>query len=590
MKKPFKYKDLNYSLVLTGKLISTLIFILLNITGICQEVVISSEAKFAGTGGNMVIYGNITNNGSFVNDNTVVFSGGNQIIGGDSSSVFNNIIVTSGTTVSIVTPGQTLSGILTSNGTLNSDGNLTLLSTEPGTALINGNGTGQVLGDVTMQRYLNSGFGYKYISSPFSDATVSELGDDMDLEEWFPTLYRYNEDRTTSGWVIHTNPEGPLIPMHGYAVNVGESPEPKIIDIKGIVNNGELSLTLFNHNHLYTKGFNLAGNPYPSPIDWNSPSGWTKINIDDALYYFMASTSDRYGGTYSTYMDGISSDGLATAIIPSMQGFFVHVSDGSYPVTGTLGTTNEVRITDREHPFIKSDNKGEKSFIRLEAGYSDDSISFDPLVIYFDIKATTNFDGQLDALKLFNTDLMVTNFYSFGDDGRSLSINALPVTGDDLCTVRLGFKTERDGDVIFKIRDIEGDFFYKEISLSDVVAGEEQDLLSGKQYKVSLPAGHYQERFWLNLSNTPVSISDPYDNQDKINIYTYNKTLFARINISGLKDGWLSIFNLSGQVLYKYKINGPGEYQFNPLLSEGLYIISLNSGSMRITKKLYFQH
>jgi hypothetical protein len=590
MRIPFKHINRKISSKHPTILFLSLVFIVVTTNSTGQGLIISPGTNFTGTGGTIEVYGNITTNGSFINNNTVIFSGGFQVIGGDSSSQFKNLTVSAGTIVSMVTGGQTLSGILISNGTLNSDDNLTLLSTESATALIDGKGTGQVLGALTMQRYLNSGFGYKYLSSPFSDASVSELGDDMDLEEWFPTLYRYNENRTTSGWVSHTNPEGPLIPMYGYAVNMGESSEPKTIDIKGNVNNGEHTLTLFNHNHLYTKGFNLMGNPYPSPIDWYALSGWTKINIDDALYYFMASTTDRYGGTYSTYMDGISSDGLATSIIPSMQGFFVHVSDGSYPVAGTLGTTNEVRITDLEQPLIKSDNKSDKSYIRLVAGYSDDPISFDPLVIYFDIKATSNFDGQLDALKLYNTDLMVTNFYSFGDDGSRLSINSLPIIDENPQTVRLGLKTERDGEVIFNIRDIVGDFYYKEISLTDLVTGIEQELLLGKQYQVSLPAGHYQERFYLNLSNTPTSITDPYDNKDKINIYSSQKTLFVRINIPSLKDGWLSVFNLSGQVLYKYKINGPGDYQFNPLLSEGLYIISFNSGSMKTTKKLYFQH
>ena len=119
-----------------------------------------------------------------------------------------------------------------------------------------------------------------------------------------------------------------LILAHGSA--------PNTVDVTGVVNNGNLSVTLYNHNNTYTQGFNLVGNPYPSPIDWNASAGWTKTNIDNALYYFKASTTDQYGGTYSTYINGISSDGVVNNIIPSMQGFFIHVSDGTCPVTGTL--------------------------------------------------------------------------------------------------------------------------------------------------------------------------------------------------------------------------------------------------------------
>ncbi len=559
-----------------------------------NDLTVESGSSLTVSGNTIRISGSISGNSNIdASFGTIELNGSSaQIIGPDifTDNLVMNLIVNNSSGVSL-TGVLNISGVLTvTAGTIVSDGHLTLLSTPAQTALIDGSGSGEVTGNVTMQRYLSSGFGYKYISSPFSNATINELGDDMDLTYWFPSLYRYDESRTTSGWVDYTNPDGLMSPLHGYAANFGESSEAKTFDITGVVNNGDLSITFYNHDNLYTKGFNLTGNPYPSPIDWDSPSGWTRINIDDAIYYFKASTTDSYGGTYSTYMDGISSDGVATSIIPSMQGFFIHVANGTYPVTGTLGMTNEVRITDHDHPFIKSDSKSEKSFLRLEAGYSNDLLSFDPLVIYFDIKATNNFDGQLDALKLYNTDYSVTNFYSFGEDGKRLSINALPLNNEELCTVRLGIKTEFDGEVIFKIRDIVGDFLYKEITISDVVMETKQDLLDNKIYKVFLPAGHYQDRFILNLSNTPTGISDPTDQAEHVIIYSYDGILKTKINLPWFRDGMLTIFNLSGQALYKYKINSPGEYEFIPALRDGLYIISLISGSRKVSKKVVFQN
>ncbi len=279
--------------------------------------------------------GDVLNDGSFSNNNnTVIFAGAAQSLGGTSPVLFNNLTVAAGSTTAMITAGQTLKGILVSNGTLNAGGNITLLSTALQTALIDGSGTGQVLGNVNMQRYLPSGFGYKYFSSPFQGATVNEFGDDMNLAASFPSVYKYDESRTSSGWVSYTLPANFLNPLAGYSVNLGALSDPKTVDITGVVSNGSLSVTLFNHNNLYTKGFNLVGNPYPSPIDWNSPTGWTKTNIDNAVYYFRTSSSDQYGGAYSTYMNGLSSDGLATNIIPSMQGFFIHVSDSTWPVTG----------------------------------------------------------------------------------------------------------------------------------------------------------------------------------------------------------------------------------------------------------------
>ena len=174
------------------------------------------------------------------------------------------------------------------------------------------------------------------------------------LAYWFPTVYRYDESRTSSGWVAYNDPAGVLEPMNGYSVNFGSVSAPNTVDVSGEVNNGALSLTLYNNNNTYTQGLNLVGNPYPSAIDWDAASGWTKTNIDNALYYFNASATDQYGGTYSSYVNGVSSDGVASNVIPSMQGFFVHVSDGAYPVTGTLAMNNSVRITDKTQYFAKS--------------------------------------------------------------------------------------------------------------------------------------------------------------------------------------------------------------------------------------------
>ena len=562
------------------------LLLLLHVNGNCQNLIVSPGTRFSGSGGTLVLYGNIINHGFFNNDNTVVFSGSNQSVGGDSPSAFNNMNITYGTSVSLISAGNTLKGILLNNGTLNSDGNLTLLSSETGTALIDGRGTGEVSGYITMQRYFPAGFGYKYISSPFTSSTVSELSDELKPEEPFPVLFRYDESRTMSGWIDYTAASGILYPMNGYAANLGESPDPRIIDIQGIVNNGNLSITLYNHNNQFTQGFNLVGNPYPSPIDWDSPSGWTKINIDNALYFFKASETDAYGGNYVTYMNGISSDGLASSIIPSMQGFFIHVSDGDYPVTGILGTTNEVRITNMDHPFIKSDYENVKPMLRLVAGYENDTASFDPLIIYFDAKATTNFDGQCDALKLFNTDYMVTNFYSFSEDGSQLSINGLPPDIAESYTVRLGIKTEMDETIVFKIKNIEGNLGLDKVILTDTVAHSNQDLLHTNIYKVSLPAGHYKERFYLNLVKTPTGINDYEDQKNDIKIYSFQGTLTVIINRPDFTYGTLTMYNLSGQSLYKNNILGPGEHKLNPPLRNGFYIVTLTYGSDRFTEKV----
>ncbi|MEI8049463.1 MAG: hypothetical protein WCI92_18935, partial [Bacteroidota bacterium] len=216
-------------------------------------------------------------------------------------------------------------GILTAQtGNLVSNGNVTLVSTAARTALISGTGAGEVTGNVTMQRYLPSAFGYKYFSSPFQAATVNEFADDMDLAAPFPTFYDYLEDNHldslgvalySTGWLKYVTTSNLLIPMKGYAANFGSSAVVKTVGVTGVVTNGIMTAqTLYNHNRIYTKGFNLAGNPYPSPINWDAGNGWTKTNVDNAIYLFDAGSTNQYTGTYSSYINGTSSNGIASAI------------------------------------------------------------------------------------------------------------------------------------------------------------------------------------------------------------------------------------------------------------------------------------
>src|SRR5690606_23260970 len=153
-----------------------------------------------------------------------------------------------------------------------------LISSAEKTALIDGSGMGEVLGNVTMQRYLDVAFGYKYFSTAFAATTVGDFTD-IDLSASFPMFYRYNENRTlnrneqehdATGWEAYNISTAPVKPLEGYALNFGSSNDSKLVELTGKVNNGTYTTVLENNNREFTKGFHLIGNPYPSPIDWNS--------------------------------------------------------------------------------------------------------------------------------------------------------------------------------------------------------------------------------------------------------------------------------------------------------------------------------
>ena len=513
-----------------------------------------------------------------------------------SSPEINNLTTYRANGITLNEQLLSVNGKVLCNGPLNTSDNLILLSTPAGTALIDGSGTAEITGNVTMQRYLPSGFGYKYFSSPFQAATVNEFSDNMDLDALFPAFYRFDENRyvsgtPVSGWISYNERTNSLVPMNGYAVHFGSSSAPNTVDVAGVVNNGPVSVYLSNNNNPFTEGFNLVGNPYPSPIDWDADSGWTKINIDDAIYFFSASATDEYGGFYSSYVNGISSeDGLATNIIPSMQGFFVHVSDGAYPVNGILETDNAVRVTDLTHSFVKGEKKNEKSLIRVGASFDDGYGREDFLVTYFDEKASVNFDSQLDALKLMNTDYDAVSIFSIDPDNKKLSINSIPLIYDDSVQVPLGLRVNRDGYVVFFIREAVKDFAEMKISIFDAATGKGYELNGNKKYRVFLSEDEYLNRFFLNLSSTATNIPKTDPEIEPWHVYFSRGTIIADINLNLNNRGRLDVYNMTGQKVMLENIYGDGHYIFSANLANGIYIVTLTSGSYRNSKKIFIQN
>ncbi len=562
--------------------------------GIVNNLTIAAGSSLVISGNTLRISGTLTNNGTFNALNGTIEMNGtaHQVIGANTffENTIKNLIINNPSGTSILGPLNITGIVKAENGDLAAGGFLTLESSASGTALIDGSGTGNVTGVVTMQRYLPSGFGYKYISSPFHNALVSELGDEINLTEPFPLIYSYDESRTSSGWVSWTSPANLLNPLKGFAVNFGSDTAPVMIDISGEVNNGPLTAVLYNNNNTYTQGFNLVGNPYPSPIDWNSASGWTKTNIDNAIYYFKASTTDEWAGTYSTYINGISSDpGVATNIIPSMQGFFIHISAGTFPVTGTLGMTNSVRVNDLIHPLVKSEEKGSSLLIRLRAGFSEDPALSDPLIIYFDDKADEDFNGSLDAIKLFNTDYNIPNFYSIGSGGTRLSIDALPFPSDSLCRIPLGIYLYRDGNVVFRLEEISEDLHLNKLYLTDLAKGVEHDLMD-KEYEVFMKEGECNDRFWLNLLPVATAVDDAIPENDLFSVYSSHGIIKAFVNTNRTGKGVITITNLTGQKLVHRKVSENGYIEFNPGIKDGIYFVTFVSNNYKTTRKVIVQN
>ncbi|MDQ0639298.1 hypothetical protein QF042_002863 [Pedobacter sp. W3I1] len=539
------------------------------------------------------IGGSISNSGSFiVSDGTIEMNGSaaqNIAAAAFTGNLVKNLTINN-------TAGVTLGGtldltdiLLVSTGQFNSAGYLKLVSTATKTALIDGSGAGSVSGSVTMQRYLAAGFGYKYFSSPFQNATVNSFAATVDLNATFPNFYNYIEDKASSGFTSYTNPSNALVPLQGYAADFGSSTSSKTVNMAGTVSNGAISTTLYNHNQLYTKGFNLAGNPYPSPINWDALVGWTRTNIDNAVYFFNSGSVSQYTGGYSTYVNGISSDGIAAPVIASMQGFFVHVSDGTYPITATLAMNNNVRVNDLSPVFHKSImgtagsvNSNPRMLLRFSANFSDHAQSSDPVVIYTNGQATQGFDRQLEAVKLMNDNGDLPNLYAMAGGASKLVINALAEL-DTATVIPLGIKIEKDGNITFNLRKLENWPAHLNLYLTDAVTGTNQNLQRNPVYTVNLKKGTVENRFSLRCTTKDGANTT---NGDIYTVYGSAGTMYVKIGLLNEQRGQLIISNIAGQVISRRQIEGNGAYLLTGLAPDVVYLVSFITAHGTHTKKI----
>ena len=317
-------------------------------------------------------------------------------------------------------------------------------------------------------------------------------------------------------------------------------------------------------------------------------NGWVRTNIDDALYYFNAGTTDRYTGTYSTYINKISSDNIASNIIPAMQGLFIHVSNGAYPVAATLIFTNGVRINNLSPIFHKEVFSETRPLLRITARYGTEGSTGDPVVIYFDPDATSAFDKDRDALKLMNTDLLVPNLFAVSADSEKVSINGLPYPVDSITVIPLGLNTKKEEVVIFNASDLLRMPFNTYVYLFDNKTGVRQNLVLHPEYRVRLEPGDHENRFSVVFSQKDLRFQPGKD--ESFHVYSFRNRLNVYINLPSGINADLKVHNMLGQQMFRQPLTGNGYHELDMNVSTGVYVVTLLSGNKAYTKKVFINN
>jgi len=482
----------------------------------------------------------------------------------DEAATCNDMTIAGTATIDIA-----YNGSLTVSSTLTNNGTLTIKSTSSGTgSLIHS--TASV--NATVERHLTEEK-WHFVSSPISNAKF----DVFDLPDGSSDIFARYWKETTEEWIFIEDETTDMDVLKGYGIWVDNNVvQNETVEFAGTLNSDvstAYSLTYTNTNT--EKGWNLVGNPYPSALDWDASTGWTKTNMDNSIYYWNPATgSGNYsyyvGSGTAPYTGGISNNN-GTKYIPAMQGFMVHCNNVS---GGSLKIENGARVHNSQS-FYKN-TKNEIPYIKLKAegnAYRDETV-----IRFFEV-ATEGFDSDFDAYKLYGKD-EAPQLYSIITE-EILAINSLPDL-DEYRIVPLGFECSIPEIFTIEASEIESFEEFITIYLEDIKEGTLQNLSNNPSYSFTHKNGDDPARFLLHFGD-PNGIDE--SGQQNVRIYSNENVVY--IIVPENTKGNIVIYNMMGQEVTSATVNNV----LNKITLEksAYYVVKVISNESMVTKKVFIK-
>lgn len=439
----------------------------------------------------------------------------------DQDVTINGLIINSGNSLTIPS-GKTL----TVNGTLTNAAGNSGLVIESGGSLIHNNDDVEA----TIECYIPAVGGnsvYHLVSVPLTQASNPLSG----LFKW---SYLFKFDAATQGWLALGTPTNtPLYVNQGYMIYKYPGPTKWETDttysFAGPMNSGAFSCNVTypgkSDNH------NLVPNPYPSAIDWDAASGWTKTNVNNAIWIWNPTGV----GNYASYINGAGTN-EGSRYIPVGQSFFVSASAAA----PALSMNNDVRVHNNT-AFLK--NKQElPDLLRVKALANNFS---DEAVVRFADGATAGFNGQYDATKFYGSP-EAPQLFSMSSDGKQLSINTMEV-GTEKRSVDLGFKLEATGLCTLNFSGIESFNTDMQIHLKDRVTGQTINLRTNPEYSFTHSPENTTLRFELIFDGVTAIANVKTVNQD---FFYANGKLYLNFPQDSQVPFNVTVYNINGQLVF----------------------------------------
>ena len=492
----------------------------------------------------------------------------------------------------------------------------TLLSVAgQGTALIDNTG-GIVSGTGTMQRAIDpepsngENIGYHHYSSPVASTTINDLTATNFAPVFntayntaaiptqirpFPTVFGYDETRVSTLSAPYLTPFdlGYFSPSgtdtwpvgHAYTANVANA---ALVDFVGTFNNGTITISGLTRGTDPNAGWQLLGNPYPSPLDWSSVATSQLTNLDATIYQYHAAS--RYSGSFTSYLtNGVSNTGTgAQPLVDAGAGFFAHVTTAGTPAA--LSFTNANRITTfSTQPFFGR-QATTRTLLSLQVSGATGGTPTDAIAVYADPQATTGVDPNYDAVKLSNpTGLNLAALAG----ATALSINGLPSLTATSAPVPLRLGVPAAGNYTFTLTGL-NNFGTTQVWLLDAQTGTQHLLTGGSTYAFSIANPTLPTtRFSLVFRPSGVTATTATLTAAQVSLYpnpAHSSFSLLLPPVAGQKEVRATLLNALGQTVLTRTIplNAAGATaEFNTAaLAQGVYMLRLEAGTETLIQRL----
>ncbi len=413
-----------------------------------------------------------------------------------------------------------------------------------------------VRGITTIENYLTSG-AWHFVSAPVVSAT-SNVYNGIYLK-W------YDEDLTNGGgmndnWVNISATTHMLSPMQGFAA--WNQNAAGVFNYTGTLLTGSQGIGL-TYTSGEGEGFNLVGNPYPSYIDIEDIT--IPATMNSSFYFWNA-----LAGNYAYYIKGTGGSG--SQYIPPKQGFFVQCT-----AADTFSIDNSVR------------DHGSQGFYKSQKPYAlniqvkGNTDYYDQFILVENSDATTEFDGNYDAAKLYGV-LEAPQIYSVDGCSNKMAINSVPPVTESY-VFPLYLEVGDTGQYTMIINELN----ILDVDLKVFLEDKEQDSLIEMNlygaYSFGAAYGDYPERFLVHFVRSQSGVNEIVE--PGIHSYAYD----SRIYVTNMTNDALhmEVFSLQGKLMFHTEIAESGLFSYHLNVAPGCYITRLSGTNAIRTYKVFLK-